>query len=155
MLRQRAGGAQMTGHDFLDLVAEQQSLILGNWNFFISTHFALIGAVLYFKRRLKPIEKAFVLLPYSVFMIQNYSGQVKNYVHLSEICRQALTAPELGAYSLLGSCANEPTKILQVPGLFSVALPVDWITFAYGFAALMTFVLFLVVNSLAERTRTD
>lgn len=145
----------MNGHDILDLVAEQQSLILDNWNFFISTHFALIGAVLYFKRRLKPVEKIFVLLPYSLFMVQNYSGQVKNYIHLSELCRQGLKIPELNSYSVLGACADEPTKILQVPGLFAIALPVDWITFAYGFAALMTFVLFLVVNSLAQHTRNS
>ena len=135
----------MSTYELLDVLASNYQKIDGTWNFFITIHLALLGALFLMPRRISVPEKLVVLIAYAVFNYVNRSALIDAYDYqravLAEIARLKTAPAETGGLIIQQIASfHLDEKIVFLP----------WIHYAAG-AVVVIAVLF--ANALALDTK--
>lgn len=75
----------MTLYEATDLLASNRELIMETWNFFVSIHIALFGAIFIADNRISFRERFIIVPLYIGVMYINYRGQIDNYTNAQKL----------------------------------------------------------------------
>ena len=141
----------MDAYEILDLIASQLSIINEAWNFFLTIHLGIIGLLIITRHFIRIPVKIVIIGAYLGFSYVNYSAQNDNYTQLGALYEDAKLLQESGAFDVdagrLSSGAAAANYDLTV---FSEYLP-----YAYGLTAIMTFLCLAFANALQGREPGD
>ena len=133
----------MSEYELLDLLASNYQKIDGLWNFFISIHLAILGALFLMPRRVSTPERLVAFGAYAAFMYVNRSAMLDSYdYHLAlskEAARLAVTPAQTGGL------------LVQQIAHFDLASKIAFVPYAHFAAGAVVAFAVLFANSLARR----
>jgi len=135
----------MSTYELLDVLASNYQKIDGLWNFFITIHLALLGALFLMPRRISIPEKLVVLIAYGAFSYVNRGALVDTYdyhrVVLAEIARLKVLPAETGGL------------IIQHLDSFQLDQKIAFLAWSHYAAGAVVAIAVLFANALALDTK--
>jgi hypothetical protein len=137
----------MSIYELLDVLASNYQKIDGLWNFFITIHLTILGALFLMPRRVSMPERGVVLIAYAAFSYVNRSALVDAYdyqrVVLAEIGRLKATPADTGGL------------IIQQLASFHLDEKIVFLAWSHYVAGAVVVIAVLFANALALDTKLD
>jgi hypothetical protein len=137
----------MSLYELLDLLASNYQKIDTLWEFFISIHLAVLGALFLMPRRVSMPERLVAFLAYAAFSYVNRSALVDTYdyhaVLLKEIARFKAAPPDTGGL-----------LVQQIAG-FNLQAKTQFLAWSHYLAAAFVAFAMLFANTLAREPETS
>jgi hypothetical protein len=132
----------MSVYELLDVLASNYAKIDGLWNFFITIHLAILGALFLMPRRVSLPERGVALLAYAAFSFVNRSALIDSYDYqrtvLNEIARLKVAPDQTGGL-LVQQLAN-----------FHLEEKIGFLAWSHYVAGAVVIFAFLFANTLAR-----
>jgi hypothetical protein len=137
----------MSIYELLDVLASNYQKIDGLWNFFITIHLAILGALFLMPRRVSLPERGVALLAYGAFSFVNRAALVDTYdyhrVVLDEIARLKVPPDQTGGL------------LVQQLAHFHLMDRIAFLAWSHYVAAVVVAFAFFFANALARHGNAE